>query len=120
MAPNVTLADFCVNQHCSPAVAASLFRYHRACLEYLQYVDQSNGDLNTDEIKDADGAVMYLERIQQVVWNRKFFLKNPKNKDGDALYGLGPSSAWRYCLHVASRGCLVGSLVCGQWFRESI
>ncbi|TVY17426.1 Heterokaryon incompatibility protein 6, OR allele [Lachnellula arida] len=70
--------------------------YHRACLECLQYVDPT-GDLNTNEIKNLKGApstmVMFLERVQQVVWNRRFFLMNSKGRDGKALYGLGPHTA---------------------------
>jgi Heterokaryon incompatibility protein (HET) len=69
--------------------------YHRACLESLKEVD-SNGDLNTRALKEDKGTastiVSFLERVQRVVWNRKFFQSEAKG-DGKPLFGIAPHNA---------------------------
>lgn len=69
--------------------------YYRACLECLTHVTQ-NGDLNTDAlIKDPSTPstmVTFLNRVQQVVWNRKF-LRSRRERLPEELFGLSPSNA---------------------------
>jgi len=51
--------------------------YRRACRECPTHVDQ-NGDLNTKMVKEMEGTptniVFFLDRVQRVTWNRRFFL----------------------------------------------
>lgn len=65
--------------------------YRRACLECLKYVDLG-GDLFTDDLKTMKGApkmiVSFLERVQRVVWNRRFFHSTKRS-----LFGLAPPDA---------------------------
>lgn len=66
--------------------------YRRACLEALLHVN-ANGDLNTNEFKnfpDTPATLkMFLERVQNVIWSRKFFLCKAMNGT-PPLYGLAP------------------------------
>jgi hypothetical protein len=69
--------------------------YHRACLECLDWADE-NGDLNTNELKKTDGVpstiIMFLERVQRVIYNRRFF--KTKGRPGRSpLLGLAPPNS---------------------------
>ncbi|CZR68222.1 uncharacterized protein PAC_18121 [Phialocephala subalpina] len=68
--------------------------YRRACVEVLINVN-SNGDLNTEVLlglEDLPTAIReYMTRIQEVTWNRKFFLA--ESRTGESLYGLAPPGA---------------------------
>lgn len=87
--------------------------YHRACLECLNEVDQ-NGDLNTYVLKEnektASTIVSFLERVQRVVWNRKFFQSEAK-RDGKPLFGLAPQNAKRNDIICIIFGCSVPVLL---------
>jgi hypothetical protein len=68
--------------------------YRRACMECLEEVDP-NGDLFTNDLKDLEGTsttqVAFLERVQRVVWNRRFFQStDDTKKDDKSLFGLAP------------------------------
>jgi hypothetical protein len=66
--------------------------YRRACLECLTHVN-ANGDFNTNQFKnvpDTPATIkMFLERVQNVIWSRKFFLCKVMN-GASPLYGLAP------------------------------
>jgi hypothetical protein len=71
--------------------------YRRACLECLNHIDQ-NGDLFTNDLKSLKGTpitiVSFLERVQRVVWNRRFFQSTDyEKKDRKPLFGLVPPEA---------------------------
>jgi hypothetical protein len=73
--------------------------YRRVCRECLIHVDQ-HGDLNTNKIKEVEGTpttiVSFLDRVQRVTWNRRFF-QSWSEKDGKKgrrpLFGLVPPKA---------------------------
>jgi hypothetical protein len=85
--------------------------YHRACLNCLSHVDQ-NGDLDTKNLKKLDGTpntiVQFLERVQRVVWNMRFFqATDPRKKDRKPLYGLAPPKAELHDIICINFGCSV-------------
>ncbi|KUJ09133.1 uncharacterized protein LY89DRAFT_763737 [Mollisia scopiformis] len=89
--------------------------YRRACLECLQYTD-SFGDLSLDQFKNLDctphrttAMTQFLERVQQVVWNRKFF--HARGRDGSTLYGLCPPAAEANDIICIFFGCSVPVLL---------
>jgi len=61
-------------------------------LECLTHVN-ANGDFNTNQFKnvpDTPATIkMFLERVQNVIWSRKFFLCKVMN-GASPLYGLAP------------------------------
>lgn len=65
--------------------------YRRACLELFKYLDDSGG-LNTSVILDEHNSdapstmVEFVRRVQQVIWDKKFFL----NGEGDSMFGFAP------------------------------
>jgi hypothetical protein len=82
--------------------------YRRACLECLTHVD-SNGDLNSNKFKDVEDTPatmkLFLKRVRDVVWNRKFFLTAGKRQG--QLYGTGPPKASNNDLICILFGCSV-------------
>jgi len=86
--------------------------YRRACVRCLHYAN-SSGDLNIDQFKNFDDTpnamVQFLERVQQVVWNRKFFLAN--GRDRKTLYGLCPPAAEAGDIIAILFGCSVPVLL---------
>jgi hypothetical protein len=82
--------------------------YRRACLECLTHVD-SNGDLNTNNLKNfedtPDTMKLFLKRVRNVVWNRKFFLTAGK-RYGE-LYGICPPKASNNDIICILFGCSV-------------
>jgi hypothetical protein len=68
--------------------------YRRACLECLEHTDRQ-GDLDIEDLKKKTQPkktpsmmIAFLERVQQIVWGRRFF--KTKGKPGkDPLFGLG-------------------------------
>jgi hypothetical protein len=68
--------------------------YRRACVEVLNHVN-TDGDLNTTRLFNlADRPTAlgeYVTRIQEVTWNRKFFLA--ESRTTESLYGLAPPGA---------------------------
>lgn len=93
--------------------------YRRACLECLQHVN-SEGGMNTDQFKNFEDApsamVAYLERVQQVVWNRRFFLAD--GRGGQTLYGLCPPEAEVGDIICILFGCSVPVLLKKSKLRE--
>jgi hypothetical protein len=69
--------------------------YGRACLECLMQCN-SSGDLNTKDIrnhKDTPETMrVFLERVQSVVWSRKFFLGDHEGFP-PPIFGLVPKTA---------------------------
>jgi len=71
--------------------------YHRACLECLAHVD-ANGDLNTNNLKGLKGAsttvVTFLERVQSIIWTRRFFESEGKpERNRKPYFGLASPKA---------------------------
>lgn len=68
--------------------------YRRACLECLGCADRL-GDLNTRELTNPEKfpstMISFLERVQRVVFNRRFF--KAESKTQKVLYGLSPPTA---------------------------
>ena len=66
-----------------------------------------------DQFKNLDGTpstiARFLERVQQVVWNRKFFLAS--GRDGKTLYGLCPPAAGAGDIICILFGCSVPVLL---------
>jgi len=64
--------------------------YHRACLYCLEHATSiGNGDINTTALLEAStSSIMteFLQGVQSVIWNRKFFDSN----HGD-YFDIGPS-----------------------------
>jgi hypothetical protein len=83
--------------------------YRRACLECLHHVN-ANGDLNTNEFKnfhDTPATMkMFLERVQNVIWSRKFFLCKAMN-GAPRLYGLAPPKTTNGDIVCVLFGCSV-------------
>jgi hypothetical protein len=69
--------------------------YRRACLECLTHVDNV-GNLNTNKFRNVEDTPetmkLFLKRVRNVVWNRKFFLTAGKSRHG-VLYGIAPPKA---------------------------
>lgn len=86
--------------------------YHRACLECFTHVTQ-NGDLSTGALMENPNTpstmVLFLKRVQQVVWNRKFLRsRGGENKvDEKQLFGLAPTHAQEGDLICILFGCSV-------------
>ena len=70
--------------------------YRRACLECMTHVD-NNGDLDTNKFKDIEDTPatmkLFLKRVRNIVWNRKFFLTANDRKNHGELYGIAPPKA---------------------------
>lgn len=67
--------------------------YRRACLEVLMNVNR-NGDLDTNDLQLQylpTSIREYMTRIQEVTWNRRFFLA--ESRTSESLYGLAPPRA---------------------------
>jgi hypothetical protein len=83
--------------------------YARACLECLIQCN-SSGDLNTKDIrnhKDTPETMrMFLERVQRVVWSRKFFLTNHEGYPL-SIFGLAPQTAAKGDIVCILYGCSV-------------
>jgi Heterokaryon incompatibility protein (HET) len=78
--------------------------YQRACLYALAQTD-STGVLNTPTLIKSGGPsimVEFLERVQSVVWNRKFFTTTNGN-----LFGLGPDGLQSGDVVAVLYGCTV-------------
>jgi hypothetical protein len=84
--------------------------YRRACLEILTHVD-NNGDLNTNKFKDIEDTPatmkLFLKRVRNVVWNRKFFLTAGEKDIHGKLYGLAPKKAEKNDIICILFGCSV-------------
>lgn len=83
--------------------------YRRACLECLTHVD-NNGNLNTDKFRKVEDTPetmkLFLKRVRNVVWNRKFFLTAGKSRHG-VLYGIAPPKASNNDIICILFGCSV-------------
>lgn len=69
--------------------------YRRACYECLQFTDRQ-GDLDIEKIKKElnipSTLVTFLERVQPIVWGRRFFeTRVPGIQGQEPLLGLGSS-----------------------------
>ena len=68
--------------------------YRRACFECLQHTDRS-GDLDIDRLKTSPETsstqITFLERVQPIVWGRRFFETRAKQRSQKPLFGLGNS-----------------------------
>jgi len=79
--------------------------YQRVCLRCLELADTfSNGDLNVAQLLQEDSEMLriYLTRVRNVTWNRKFFT----SEKGDLL-GLCPAAARQGDLVCVLYGCSV-------------
>lgn len=79
--------------------------YQRVCLHCLEVVDTfNNGDLNIDQLlqEDLEMLRIYLTRVRNVTWNRKFFV----SEEGDLL-GLCPAATRQGDLICILYGCSV-------------
>ncbi|KAI1122513.1 heterokaryon incompatibility protein-domain-containing protein [Nemania abortiva] len=75
--------------------------YHRAALHAMEFLD-GNGHLVTQELlkkcdltawRPSQIVAKFLERVQEVTWNRKFIEgipDSPKTDDTEPLFGLAP------------------------------
>lgn len=87
--------------------------YYRACLESLMSVTP-NGDLNTvflvEQPTTPSTIILFLKRVQEVVWNRKFFLSagnKTETQKHKKLFGLAPMKAEEGDLICILFGCSV-------------
>ncbi|TAQ90353.1 hypothetical protein B7494_g1332 [Chlorociboria aeruginascens] len=80
--------------------------YHRACLYSLAHASTiDNGDLDTSLLLRSPGSSSereFLERVQTVTWNRKFFTMTPKGR-----FGIGPAKMEEKDLVCVLYGCSV-------------
>jgi len=70
--------------------------WRRACMHCLTKTNY-HGDLSTSTIVASQSlpqivVTEYLQRVQAVVWNRKFFLCRDAQNNSERLLGLGPRS----------------------------
>ncbi|MCJ1401431.1 hypothetical protein MMC11_004644 [Xylographa trunciseda] len=79
--------------------------YHRACLHCLAHRTNA-GDVNTGVLIASDNKPStmkrFLERVQRVIWNRKFLRSNEKK-----LFGLAPERAREKDMICILYGCTV-------------
>jgi hypothetical protein len=78
-----------------PDGAPSPLWYRRACLACLHETDRA-GDLDIEGLKRRPNissvAIAFLERVQCVIWGRRFFKTEGKPaRNKEPLFGLGPS-----------------------------
>ncbi|KAG4437796.1 hypothetical protein IFR05_006731 [Cadophora sp. M221] len=68
--------------------------YRRACFECLQHTDRG-GDLDLERLKlspeTSSTQATFLERVQPIVWGRRFFETEGKLRSQKPLFGLGNS-----------------------------
>ncbi|KAH7407545.1 heterokaryon incompatibility protein-domain-containing protein [Cadophora sp. MPI-SDFR-AT-0126] len=66
--------------------------YRRACFECLQHTDRS-GDLDIDRLKTSPETsstqITFLERVEPIVWGRRFFETRARQRSQKPLFGLG-------------------------------
>jgi hypothetical protein len=83
--------------------------YRRACLECLTHVDNV-GNLNTNKFRNVEDTPatmkLFLKRVRNVVWNRRFFLTAGKRRHG-VLYGIAPPKASNNDIICILFGCSV-------------
>jgi hypothetical protein len=83
--------------------------YHRACL-YCLAKSTATGDINTDAlIKDEESPemmVQFLKRVQNTIWNRKFF-RSRNGIKGKKLFGLAPPQTTENDFICILHGCSV-------------
>ncbi|PVH72374.1 HET-domain-containing protein [Cadophora sp. DSE1049] len=89
--------------------------YRRACFECLQFTDR-RGDLDMESIKKEpeipSTLVTFLERVQPIVWGRRFFDTTATGKgDEKRLLGLGNFDVKRDDLVCILFGCSVPVLL---------
>ncbi|RFU27869.1 hypothetical protein B7463_g8459, partial [Scytalidium lignicola] len=89
--------------------------YRRTCLECLQHTDRA-GDLDIDNLKRTlttpSTMITYLERVQQIVWKRRFFTAKPADlRKSDSHFGLGSSDIKNGDLVCIFFGCSVPVVV---------
>jgi hypothetical protein len=62
----------------------------------MTHVD-NNGDLDTNKFKDIEDTPatmkLFLKRVRNIVWNRKFFITANDRKNHGELYGIAPPKA---------------------------
>jgi hypothetical protein len=67
--------------------------YPRACLESLKHL-RPTGDLRPDDVIDlpraSSIAKLFMERVKDVLWERRFVRIKLEGKDGKTTYGLTP------------------------------
>lgn len=69
--------------------------YRRTCLECLQHTDRQ-GDLDTETLKNTASTsstqITFLEKVQPLVWGRRFFETSGRLRSQEPLFGLGGSN----------------------------
>ncbi len=86
------------------------FWFRRACAYCLSKATP-DGDLNTSSLLTdkslPDTVISYLQRVQAVVWGRKFFECQGAADGGASLFGLGPKAMREHDFVCILFGCSV-------------
>lgn len=89
--------------------------YQRVCMRCLDMADMFyNGDLNIGQLLHQDSEMLriYLTRVRNTTWNRRFFRASMKRKSSGKDEGADSAQGTKTVVGLCPRGTEIGDVVC--------